>query len=244
MFSDKSSQEQAAKEAEERRKKDELLAKMRQIDDGGKPDSGRSRKSYSHTDPVKNMHNGLPSHPDGTNKPRKNSSDDDLTFGSYAPSFTVSGGPKTASNKSTPKKKNPFFDNDDASDGGFGGSPKQSPKRVAAGAKKTNLMADLFGTGSSDKSDNPSSNSEKSDFPSRSSFGEDNIFSSTTKAKPLADTGSYPWEKKVTASEGNNNNKPPVQNGGGGAFGGQKSSGRGVTSFSDDFDDDLEEMTL
>ena len=109
--------------------------------------------------------------------------------------------------------------------------------------KNSNLMADLFGS-SSEKSDIPSSSSspDKRDDPSRSSFGEDNIFSSSTKAKPLADTSVYPWEKKVNVG-GGEGPKPLVQNGG--AFGGnQKMAGKVVTSYSDDFDDDLEEMTL
>ena len=231
MFTDarskKEKEEQEAREAEERRKKDLLLSRMREIDDGQKPGSGRSQKLYNHTDPVKNMHNGLPSHPDVSVKSRRKSKDsDELTFGGYAPTFASSTAAKPAA-KGPVKKKNPFFDNDhddNDSDSGFKLSPKHSPQRVA---KKNNLMADLFGSGS-----------EKSENPSRSSFGEDNIFSSSTKAKPVADSGVYPWEKKVTVGQGGAN-KPN----GGMAGAGQKKP-VAVSSFSDDFDDDIEEMTL
>ncbi|XP_072019045.1 uncharacterized protein [Amphiura filiformis] len=211
----KEREEQEAKEAEERHRKDLLLARMRDIDDGKKPDSGKSQRTYNHTDPVKNMHNGLPSHPE-VNKQRRKSIEDDLTFGSYAPSFT-NGATKPAA-KGPAKKKNPFFDNDNDSDSGFKLSPKHSPQRAA---KKNSLMADLFGNGS-----------DKSDSQSRSSFGEETIFSSSTKAKPVADSGVYPWEKKVEVGQGNGGNKP--KNGG---LPPQK-------SYSDDFDDDIEEMTL
>ncbi|XP_022082038.1 lebercilin-like protein isoform X2 [Acanthaster planci] len=180
-------EKEAERVAEERRKKDLLLAKMREIDDGRKPDSGRSHKSYNFTKPVENLHNGVPSHPEETG-PAKGKKDDALLFGSYAPTFT-SG--KVAQK---PKKKS-FFDDDDDSDSDL--FSKRKPATSPQGDKKSNLMADLFG------------NSASEEKVTKSSFGEDkNVFTSSTKAKPL----SYPWEKKVDVVGGTNAASPGAAN--------------------------------
>lgn len=75
-------------EEEDRFVKDDLLAKLRAIDDG-KPDriSSSTRKEYNFTEPVNNLHQGLPAHGQ-----RKSNifGDESPTFGSYQPSFMLS----------------------------------------------------------------------------------------------------------------------------------------------------------
>ncbi|XP_038076876.1 lebercilin-like protein isoform X3 [Patiria miniata] len=179
-------EKEAERLAEERRKKDLLLARMRDIDDGKKPDSGKSHKNYNFSKPVENLHNGIPSHPDEA-APTKAKKDDALAFGSYAPTFTSS----KAAQK--PKKKSFFDDEDDE------GDPFSKPTPAASQPdKRAHLMATVF-------CDSPSE--EKS---TKSSFGDDkNVFTSSTKAKPV----SYPWEKKVEIGGGANATNPAVANG-------------------------------
>ena len=143
----------AEADKERQRQKELLLAKMKAIDEsntGVKPPSkspspsespSRQRRNYTFTKPIENLHNGKPSYdPTGTvpvvNKRRdslENNSDEELSFGGYAPTFS-----------SKPKAKSrPSFLNDNVD---------IKPKNAAA-AKKTNLMADLFGSSSTSKMD-------------------------------------------------------------------------------------------
>ncbi|XP_033635992.1 myb-like protein X isoform X2 [Asterias rubens] len=169
--------------AEERRKKDLLLARMKDIDEGAKPDSGRSRKNYNFTRPVENLHNGMPSHPDGAlaNGNQGKKADNATTFGGYAPTFTA---PKA---QPKPPKKS-FFDDDDDDSGDLFSKPKPAGTKNDTN-KKADLMADLFG------------NNADEEKAAKSSFNDDkNMFTSSTKAKPV----SYPWEKKVDVGRGSN----------------------------------------
>ncbi|XP_021366836.1 lebercilin-like isoform X5 [Mizuhopecten yessoensis] len=138
---------------EERRKKDSLLAKLRDIDDGkktkreeshdpvfltNKTDSDvesitSSKKSYQFTKPVENLHHGKWSHEDVTipyleKQKKKKEKDDDV--GAYQPSFGRRGDTK----KTGKKTGGDVVFNDD-----FAKPPKHREN------KKKNLMADLFG---------------------------------------------------------------------------------------------------
>ncbi|XP_077869497.1 uncharacterized protein LOC100372739 isoform X2 [Saccoglossus kowalevskii] len=171
---DQEEREKQAKIDEDRRKKDLLLARLRDIDAGKNPppDSPEeSRKNYNFSDPIVNLHNGLPSHPpdeakNSAKKKKKKSleGNDGFAVGGYAPSFgrRVHAKPQ--------KKSDWLFDEDN--------SEKKSPTPE----KKSNLMSDLFGNTPDDKP--------------RASLGDD-IFTTSTKAKPVADKNAYPWEKGV-----------------------------------------------
>nr|XP_054753219.1 lebercilin-like isoform X4 [Lytechinus pictus] len=211
----KKQKEESERLAEERRKKDLLLAKMKEIDN--KPESRGSKKEYKFTQPIENLHNGKPSHPDLLGSPqstpkKKPAADSDTSFGGYAPSF---GRRAAAGDKSPIKKGGLFEDNDDDSDDIFA-TPK--PKQAD---KSKDLRSNFF-------SDNKSTTPNKG----RNSF-EGSIFSTSTKAKPVADSTTLPWEKKTQqGSLFNQSNKP-----------------NGLTvnvpkSSFDDFDDDIEEVIL
>ncbi|XP_071956780.1 uncharacterized protein [Antedon mediterranea] len=146
----KSELERVNREKEEaKRKKEELLAKMREIDQKNeKPESGRSRKNYKFTDPVENLHNGRPSHGLGSTASLQKEDDEDLAFGSYAPTFS-----KGASTKKKPDKP---VANGYAND------------------KKSDLLANLFSkgdsNGSSDNDDVLSSNTKAKPIKDKSAF--------------------------------------------------------------------------
>ncbi|PIK56978.1 putative lebercilin [Apostichopus japonicus] len=92
------------------KKKELLLQKMKDIDNSEsneRSSSGKSQKDYKFSEPVENLHHGRPSHPEVNLSPRssrKNQSNftttngrrtskedidvDEITFGSYAPSFS------------------------------------------------------------------------------------------------------------------------------------------------------------
>ncbi|XP_070567486.1 lebercilin-like isoform X2 [Ptychodera flava] len=168
-------QAEKAKVDEERRKKDLLLAKMREIDAGkdrSPSGSAKTHKQYMFSDPIENLHNGVPSHPtDGSHSGKKKKpveENDDLEFGSYAPSFG------RRAEKTKPKPKGDWLQFMDDS-----GTPerKNSPPE-----KKSELMSNLFGTETTEKA--------------KPTLG-DNIFTAATKAKPVADKDAYPWEKDV-----------------------------------------------
>lgn len=90
-------------EEEDRYVKDDLLAKLRAIDEG-KPDrtSSSTRKEYNFTEPVNNLHQGLPSHGQ-----RKSNifGDESPTFGSYQPSFMLSDSKTTKTRDSKTSNK-------------------------------------------------------------------------------------------------------------------------------------------
>lgn len=147
----------------ERKKKDEILQKLREIDEGvGKSkDKGprsdpffvtedvkedsqdsmaSSKKSYTFSKPVENLHKGKPSHKDApftVGPGRRNNRDiDDLETGGYNPTF----GSKRGGGATTTKTYSLF---DDEKDTKSSAPPPQ-------GAKKSKLMDELFGSSSKD----------------------------------------------------------------------------------------------
>lgn len=205
------------------KKKELLLQKMKDIDNSEsneRSSSGKSQKDYKFSEPVENLHHGRPSHPEVNLSPRssrKNQSNftttngrrtskedidvDEITFGSYAPSF------------SKPKDVN------------------QEKQAVKPSSVDSNSL-------------------DSNDRNVRSSFGGENIFSTSTKAKPVADSAGLPWETNSRPSQGratfNANNKqntlfattPYSQ---------QKSpfAAKPITAgANDDIDDDIEEFIL
>ncbi|XP_071509172.1 uncharacterized protein [Diadema antillarum] len=207
--------EESERLAEERRKKDLLLAKMKEIDTG-KPDSRGSKKEYKFPPPVENLHNGKPSHPDLLGSPssggkQRKAADESSTFGGYAPSF----GRRAAAGDKPAAKKGGLFDDDDDDD--FFSTPK-----VNQSDKKADLISNLFSG-----SDSPNAPASKN----RSSL-EGTVFSTSTKAKPVADSAALPWEKTTPKGPISQPNKP---------------NGISVNvpnSSFDDFDDDIEEVIL
>ncbi|RXM97447.1 Lebercilin [Acipenser ruthenus] len=141
---------------EERRKKDLLLARMREVDlEAQGPDifsDFSSTKPATHSQPnqtpnilkfsesVNNLNNGVPTHrsSDSIKKPDSSGrraiktvdSSEDLTFGSYAPSFGKTSGRTGLSSK---KSESPEEKDKDNIDTAFGNN------------KKSNLMQQLFG---------------------------------------------------------------------------------------------------
>eukprot|EP00057_Strongylocentrotus_purpuratus_P022829 XP_011677303.1 PREDICTED: lebercilin [Strongylocentrotus purpuratus] len=213
----KKQKEESERLAEERRKKDILLAKMRDLDT--KPASGGTKKDYKFTQPIENLHNGKPSHPDLQGSPnstpkKKPAADTDAVFGSYAPTF----GRRAAAGDKPPVKKGGLFDDDDDDDSDdIFATPKPKPTD-----KSKDRRSNFF-------SDNKSTTPNKG----RNSF-EGSVFSQSTKAKPVADNATLPWEKK-TQPQGN--------------LFGQANKPNGLTvnlpkSSFDDFDDDIEEVML
>lgn len=172
------------------------------------------------TQPIENLHNGKPSHPDLQGSPnstpkKKPAADSDAVFGSYAPTF----GRRAAAGDKPPVKKGGLFDDDDDDDDSddIFTTPKLKPTDK-----------------SKDRRSNPFSDN-KSTTPNRgrNSF-EGSVFSQSTKAKPVADNATLPWEKK-TQPQGN--------------LFGQANKPNGLTvnlpkSGFDDFDDDIEEVML
>ncbi|XP_071506950.1 uncharacterized protein [Diadema antillarum] len=207
--------EESERLAEERRKKDLLLAKMKEIDTG-KPDSRGSKKEYKFPPPVENLHNGKPSHPDLLGSPssggkQRKAAEESSTFGGYAPSF----GRRAAAGDKPAAKKGGLFDDDDDDD--FFSTPK-----VNQSDKKADLISNLFSG-----SDSPNAPASKN----RSSL-EGTVFSTSTKAKPVADSAALPWEKTTPKGPISQPNKP---------------NGISVNvpnSSFDDFDDDIEEVIL
>ncbi|XP_013403261.1 lebercilin isoform X5 [Lingula anatina] len=192
------------KAQEERRRKDLLLAKLKAMDEGASPPAasgspgntrknsltgsgggfspGSSRKTYTFTKPVENMHNGKPSHHDMSDKNKKQTKpkasflDDDNETGGYTPSAFSSRN----KDSSATSKKTSLFEKDNP-------SSSKSPSGSKA-HNKANLMDELFGGGKKPAT--------------KSSFGEDDIFSSSTKAKPVSDKKAYPWESEVSTAGG------------------------------------------
>ena len=172
----------------ERRKKDLILQKLREIDEGGQKDdkkkehffvtspredtmdSQSSKKSYTFSRPTENLHKGKPSHDDlnfgGSHSGRKknvvNKVDiDGLEKGGYNPSFVSSnkGAPKSTKNLS-------LFDND------------TSVTKTNTTAKKSRLMEDLFGS----KDDSSSKRNDIFDSGSSKKVGK------------TSDRSGFPWD--------------------------------------------------
>lgn len=111
-------------EEEERLAKEALLAKLRAIDEG-KHDvrlSSSTRKEYNFTEPVNNLHQGLPAH--GQRKSNIFGDGDSPTFGSYQPSF-VPRDTKMANRRDSKTSSKPAVGNKN---------------------EKSDLFAELFGT--------------------------------------------------------------------------------------------------
>ena len=147
--------ENDAKERERQLQKQLLLAKMKEIDEGKRYDSGDSpshnKKEYKFTEPIENMHRGKP-----------------------AREVSV---PVLQSRR---KSKKSFLDDDDDDDVGAGGykptftsNTKSNPKPRA----KKNLMDDLFGDSSANK--NPPGNTR--DKSSTQIYGGGNALISDTE---------------------------------------------------------------
>ncbi|XP_033740409.1 trichohyalin-like isoform X6 [Pecten maximus] len=185
---------------EERRKKDLLLAKLRDIDDGKKTERDKShdpffltnkadsdvastsssKKSYQFTKPIENLHHGKWSHEDVSvpylekQKKKKEKEDD----GGYQPSFGRRGDSKNTKGKKT----GDVVFNDD-----FAKPPKPKDN------KKKDLMADLFGNQPTKKTNN--------------TFNDDDIFSSSnfdTKKTNTAKLSLFDDEPKQTTTKREN----------------------------------------
>lgn len=183
---------------EERRKKDLLLAKLKDIDEGKKTERDKShdpffltnktdsdlgstsssKKSYQFTKPVENLHHGKWSHEDVSvpylekQKKKKKEKDDD---GGYQPSF----GRRGESKNTATKKTGDVVFNDD-----FAKPPKPKDN------KKKDLMADLFGNQTTKKTNN-----------------DDDIFSSSnfdSKKKDTAKLSLFDDEPKQTTTKREN----------------------------------------
>ncbi|XP_066284510.1 lebercilin-like isoform X1 [Branchiostoma lanceolatum] len=177
---------------EEQRKKALLLARLKAIDQGENPDevsvqNGPVREPKRRSSIGSRSNSGKSQKEWNFRKPDQNlhnglpshKDEDDLTFGGYAPTF---GTRKTKE----PAKKN-------ASVIQF--NDEFAPKKQDAGQNKSNLMESLFGE------------TEQKPDRKQSSFGEDDIFSSSTKAKPVKDRSAYPWEKEVNVATNKKNTK-------------------------------------
>ncbi|RUS69933.1 hypothetical protein EGW08_022305 [Elysia chlorotica] len=228
---------------EERRKKDELLRKLQAMDtlgsagsdplpassglslpaqnsrlgggDGFDSASKRSDpKEYSFTNPVKNLHKGVPSHdisgnPRQTQPGRKpttvpsgSASGQDDSAG-YQPSFGPPGAVRGAPKVTNTSKTLSIFDDDD--DGAFK-VPANSSKNVSANnsKKSSNLLENLFG---------PQAVSNNSSGKKVSKIEDDKTFFVTSQATPSptfnargkadlnnGNTTTFPWDTKTTPS--------------------------------------------
>ncbi|XP_033125669.1 lebercilin-like isoform X2 [Anneissia japonica] len=178
--------ERLNKEKEDaRRKKEELLAKMREIDQKSeKPDSGRSRKSYKFTNPVENLHNGLPSRGLGTTGSSSND-EEDLAFGSYAPTFSK------------------------------GSSSKKQDKSLANGhanQKKSDLLSNLFSKGDTEKPNTSSDNDDAFNFGTKAKPVKDKAaFPWDSEAENSKGTGAKTGRRaqEVNSLFGQNSSKAP-----------------------------------
>ncbi|XP_078619107.1 uncharacterized protein LOC144886361 [Branchiostoma floridae x Branchiostoma japonicum] len=182
---------------EEQRKKALLLARLKAIDQGENPDeitvqqNGPVNKELKRQSSIGSRSNSGKSQKEWNfRKPDENlhnglpshngKEEDDLTFGGYAPTF---GTRKTTKE---PAKKNVSV---------IQFNDEFAPKKQDAGKNKSNLMESLFGE------------TERKPDRKQSSFGEDDIFSSSTKAKPVKDRSAYPWEKEVNVATNKKNTK-------------------------------------
>ncbi|GFR74047.1 lebercilin-like isoform X3 [Elysia marginata] len=188
-------------------------------------------KEYSFTNPVKNLHKGVPSHdvshaqrqPQAGRKPTTlpsglGSAQDDSA--GYQPSFGppggVRGGPK-ATNASKPLS---IFDDDDDDVGAFKISANSSKTAAASGNKKSsNLLENLFGP-------QASSNNNASKNTSSRKIEDDKTFFVTSQASPSptfdsrrkgnmsngVSTTNFPWDAKTNSSSRPANNKFSFEN--------------------------------
>lgn len=213
--------------AEERMKKDELLRKLRMIDEGqNKPEEKKSsgndlffatsskgrrdsdgsatsskKSSYSFTKPVENMHHGKPAREDVTvpyiERQKKQQAESPVS--GYQPSFGLSSG-ITGTNKKTTRKS-----------GGqviFGDFEKEDKTVNKSTGKKGDLMAELFGNSSKPARATELDNDEIFKPPVR------NTKTNATK------TSGFPWEndtKKSTTTSNTRGERASSLFGGGGS---------------------------
>jgi hypothetical protein len=218
--------EMDAQLAEERMKKDELLKKLRLIDEGqNKPEEKKttgndlffvtsnkqrrdsdggstssSKKSYSFTKPIENMHHGKPAREDVTVpyiERQKKQQRDTSPISSYQPSFALSSGITGGSKKTKKSGGDVIFDD----------YPNEN-KSKAKTNKKSNLMADLFG-------DQASKPARSVDVESDDIFKPPVRNTKTTATK----TSALPWEDDVQKSTTTNSHKERTSSlfGGGGS---------------------------
>lgn len=137
---------------EERRRKDQLLAKMREIDmqaqaqDSGffhdetgstrTPPRNQNASIFSFTEPNEYLSTPKSGKRDGALRSSKNSQDPDLTFGSYAPSFGKPA-PRAGLGRRSPNQSVDQPSGDENGGMDFNGLVKE---------KKSNLMQQLFGS--------------------------------------------------------------------------------------------------
>ena len=262
----KERQKMDAQMEEERRKKDDLLAKLRAIDEGKKDkvqtppekehffitkrqdsdgvSTSSSKKSYNFGKPIENMHKGKPSHEDVTvpyiERRKKNKERDDSDNGGYQPSFSSGrrGDVKKSNNQS-----GAILFNDEFS----------KPKTNNSQNKKSDLMSNLFGNSSVDTK----------------SKGDDDLFGGNTfkdtKPKNTTNKSSFPWEDDKPATTTRRETSNSLFGGGSALFDDDNSNkthdsskilpkrprqqtttfqARPAVTAVDDFDDDLEEVIL
>ncbi|KAK3749553.1 hypothetical protein QZH41_007288 [Actinostola sp. cb2023] len=182
--------------------------------------------SYDFKETVKNLHHGLPAHPSDQHlRGRRNSQDDELSFGSYKPTV----GQREAANKKPEilGSYNPSFvepKKEEHGDSGLDFSKKQGRNTsndlvfgsyqptFGGSSKSSNISKDTDNIGGLDFSSRRNDGRRGRQNQSNSVFGED-IFNNNDKSKttPLFDDASlssstktkdknYPWEKTVNAS--------------------------------------------
>ncbi|KAK1170792.1 lebercilin isoform X1 [Acipenser oxyrinchus oxyrinchus] len=224
---------------EERRKKDLLLARMREVDletqgpdifsdfSSTKPtthsQADQTQKILKFSESVNNLHSGVPSHrsSDSIRKPDSSGrraiktvdSSENLTFGSYAPSFGKTSGRTGLSSK---KSESPEEKDKDNFDTAFENN------------KKSNLMQQLFGASAS-------ANADVSTL---------EILNLPAASKTTQDTGgAFPWEKSSPAKKKDpffNVGKTPSANMGRPHIAADRPAVRAINSL----EDEIEELIL
>ena len=209
----------------ERKKKDEILQKLREIDEGGQKNKGKvlddpffvteakedtdesisSKKSYNFSKQIENMHKGKPARTSfnaslaGTSDKRKAKKEtDSVEIGGYNPSF----GGRLGSETSGPFKPKSFSLFDDEDD-------HKPSTTTAKPANKAKLLEDLFGSKDVGKSSN-----------------DDDIFAPKPTAKRAEGAGNrtaFPWDNDSNFKSSTSTVKTKRENsstlfGGGNAF--------------------------
>ncbi|CAG2213750.1 unnamed protein product [Mytilus edulis] len=185
--------------AEERMKKDELLKKLRLIDEGQNKQEERNRQqgrrndagsatsskksSYSFTKPVENMHHGKPARDDVTVPYIERQKKHSPPVGGYQPSFGMSSGITGGGKKTKKSTGQVIFDDYD----------KDDKAKKTTNKQKGDLMSELFGNQASKPTKSTDLDSSEDVFkpPVRNT--------KTTATK----TSGFPWEdnnKKSTTT--------------------------------------------
>ena len=264
---ERKAKEEQERQAEERQKKDELLRRLQNMDtshsdsqpsdDPFAPAASRnaesspSKKDYTFTRSVENMHKGKPAREDVTvpyldRQRRLKAANEDADIGGYQPSFS---GPLKTTGDTQKKPLSLFHDSES----------KPAVKPAASGSdKKSKLMADLFG---SQTVSNSSATKDESD---------DLFLGSKPPRQPAQSkkTSGFPWDDPAPTPKvnGTAQRESSALFGGGAALveddsvvarGGNttllpRRPRQAATTFSskpavmavDNFDDDIEEVVL